>query len=67
MGSLFGGKKREKAMEAMQARQTQQALTERAALQAEKADIAGAGRKVRAGRSALRSSRSGALKQTLGG
>lgn len=66
MANMFGGPKRDKAAEAMQARQRNDAARDRAELEAEKAAVSGAGRKSRTSRASLKSTRAGSLKSKLG-
>lgn len=67
MSGLFGSKpKRNKALEAMQARERQAALQERNELEAEKDRVARGPADARGGRSQLRSRRRGGLKTVLG-
>ena len=67
MSGIFGGPKRDKQLEAMQARQRQEAERDRAELEEDKARVAGSGRTARRGRASLRSKRSAALKTKRGG
>jgi hypothetical protein len=55
IGKLFGGgkPKPDKQMNALQRRQMQDAANERAALEAEKADVSGGARRARSGRALL--------------
>jgi len=67
MSGVFGSKpKRNKALEAMQARERQSALLERNELESEQDRIARGPRDARGGRSQLRSRRRGGLKAKLG-
>lgn len=67
MSGIFGGgPKRNKALEALQARERQDALRERNELEEEKSRVAGKAMTGRVGRSQLRSRRSSALKTALG-
>lgn len=68
MSGLFGGgPKRDKQLEAMQARQRQEENARRAELDQDKSRVSGAGKSARRGRSALRSKRAAGLKSKLGG
>jgi len=66
MSGLFGGAKRDKALEAMQARQRNEANQDRAAMEQDKARVTGAGKAGRKGRAQLRSKRASGLKVALG-
>ena len=66
MSGIFGGEKRDKALEAMQARLQQQTNQKRAELEQDKARITKSGSDGRKGRAQLKSRRAGALKKALG-
>lgn len=66
MSGLFGGKKRDKAAEAMQRRMQADAQRDRSELEQDKARIAGSALAQRGARAQLRSKRSGGLKTALG-
>lgn len=66
MAGLFGGARRDRGLEALQARQRAEASKDRAELEDDRARIAGAGRASRRGRQQLKSKREGGLAKALG-